>query len=87
MFLLTALFVQKFNSTTLDYGTVEQAMMVLKQQHKVISKKVLQNILEQRTSCNEEFSQINEVCKSQYNVGLQFAREDRMCFPHKQTFQ
>lgn len=52
---------KKFNDTTLDYGTVEQAMMVLKQQHKVISKKVLQNILEQRTSCNEEFSQINEV--------------------------
>lgn len=36
-------------------------MIVLKQQHKVVSKKVLQNILEQRTACNDEFSQINEV--------------------------
>ncbi|KAJ6638777.1 Syndetin [Pseudolycoriella hygida] len=54
---------KKFETTTLDYGTVEQAMMVLKQQHKVISKKVLQNILEQRTSCNEEFTQINETEK------------------------
>lgn len=52
---------QKFNETTLDYGTVEHAMMVLKQQHKVVSKKVLQNILTQRTACNDEFAQINDV--------------------------
>ena len=37
-------------------------MMVLKQQNKVVSKKVLQNILEQRSACNEEFARINEVC-------------------------
>lgn len=47
----------------LDYGTVEHAMMVLKQQHKVISKTVLQNILEQTSACNTECEQINEVTK------------------------
>lgn len=47
----------------LDYDTVEQAMLVLKQQHKVVSKKVLQNILEKRTACTDEFSEINETQK------------------------
>lgn len=36
-------------------------MMLLKQQHKVISKTVLQNILEQTSACNTECEQINEV--------------------------
>lgn len=36
-------------------------MIILKQQHKVVSQKVLQNILEQRSSCSNEFTQINEV--------------------------
>lgn len=35
-------------------------MMILKQQHKVVSKKVLQNILDQRTPCNNEIAEINE---------------------------
>lgn len=35
-------------------------MLVLKQQHKVISKKVLQNILEKRNSCNAETKSIQE---------------------------
>lgn len=34
--------------------------MVLKQQHKVVSKKVLQNILEQRNSCATEFEGISQ---------------------------
>lgn len=53
--------VKKFSETKLDYGTVEHAMMLLKQQHKVISKTVLQNILEQTTACNTECEQLNEV--------------------------
>lgn len=35
-------------------------MLVLKSQHKVISKKVLQMILDKRSSCNEEFQRIGE---------------------------
>lgn len=35
-------------------------MLVLKQQHKVVSKKVLQNILEQRSSCSTEFESISQ---------------------------
>lgn len=35
-------------------------MNILKQQQKVISKKVLQLILDQRTSCNEEFERVKE---------------------------
>lgn len=38
-------------------------MIVLKQQQKVISKKVLQHILEQRSSCNEEFQRIGDAEK------------------------
>lgn len=33
-------------------------MLVLKQQHKVVSKKVLQNILEQRKACTSEFDSV-----------------------------
>lgn len=35
-------------------------MTTLKQQHKVVSKKVLQLILEQRSACNAEFQRIQE---------------------------
>lgn len=35
-------------------------MMLLKQQHNVVSKKVLQNILEQRSPCNQEIVEITE---------------------------
>lgn len=40
--------------------TVQRAMLVLKQQHKVISKKVLQNILEKRNPCNAEVVSIQQ---------------------------
>lgn len=44
----------------MDSSSVTQAMLVLKQQHKVVSKKVLQNILEQRNSCSTEFESISQ---------------------------
>lgn len=45
----------------MDEESVQRAMFVLKQQHKVISKKVLQNILEKRNACNTESKAIQEV--------------------------
>lgn len=51
---------QKFIDGDMDEESVQRAMLVLKQQHKVISKKVLQNILEKRNSCNEESKSIQE---------------------------
>lgn len=52
--------VQKFIDGDMDEETVQRAMLVLRQQHKVISKKVLQNILEKRNQCNEEIVSIQE---------------------------
>lgn len=42
---------------------IEQTMAVLKSQHKVISKRVLQLILEKRNECNAEFQNVNETEK------------------------
>lgn len=39
---------------------IDRNMKVLRQQQKVISKKVLQLILDQRTACNDEFQNIDE---------------------------
>lgn len=44
----------------LDIDEIESSMASLKQQHKVISKKVLQLILEKKSDCNREFQGINE---------------------------
>lgn len=51
---------QKFIDGDMDEESVQRAMLVLKQQHKVISKKVLQNILEKRNPCNNEIKSIQE---------------------------
>lgn len=51
---------QKFIDGDMDEESVQRAMLVLKQQHKVISKKVLQNILEKRNPCNNEVKAIQE---------------------------
>lgn len=51
---------KKFIDGDMSEESVQQAMLVLKQQHKVISKKVLQNILEKRNSCNSETKSIQE---------------------------
>uniref|UniRef100_A0A1B0EX96 Vacuolar protein sorting-associated protein 54 N-terminal domain-containing protein n=1 Tax=Phlebotomus papatasi TaxID=29031 RepID=A0A1B0EX96_PHLPP len=53
---------EKF-SERCDLEVISQQMSVLKQQHKVISKKVLQLILDNRTACNEEFTRIEETEK------------------------
>ncbi|EAA06241.5 AGAP000343-PA [Anopheles gambiae str. PEST] len=44
----------------LDCGSIEQSMGVLRRQHRVISKKVLQLILEQRAACDGEFQRIRD---------------------------
>ncbi|XP_059223525.1 syndetin [Stomoxys calcitrans] len=46
-----------------DYALIESTMLKLRTQHKVLSKKVLSNILEQRSACNVEFAAINETQK------------------------
>ncbi|XP_075155317.1 vacuolar protein sorting 50 [Haematobia irritans] len=46
-----------------DYALIEDTMLKLRTQHKVLSKKVLSNILEQRSACNVEFAAINEIQK------------------------
>ncbi|XP_063704736.1 syndetin [Culicoides brevitarsis] len=43
--------------------TIDRNMKVLRQQQKVISKKVLQLILDQRTACTSEFQDIDETQK------------------------
>lgn len=46
----------------LDCDQIQRDFKNLKQQHQVVSKKVLQLILEHQTSCNEEFLKILEIC-------------------------
>ncbi|CRL04786.1 CLUMA_CG017842, isoform A [Clunio marinus] len=46
-----------------DVEDIEQIMAKLKSQHKVISKKALQMILEKRNECNLEFQNINQTEK------------------------
>lgn len=45
----------------LDCDQIQRDFKLLKQQHQVVSKKVLQLILEHQNSCNEEFQKILEV--------------------------
>lgn len=56
-----AFLTQKFIDGDMAEESVQRAMLVLKQQHKVISKKVLQNILEKRNQCNQEVAAIQDV--------------------------
>lgn len=44
----------------MDVESVQRTMQMLRQQHKVISKKVLQNILEQRNPCNNEIHLVQD---------------------------
>lgn len=46
-----------------DIDEIERSMKELKEQQKVISKKVLQLILEKKNDCNKEFQEINETEK------------------------
>lgn len=43
-----------------DIEEIERSMAVLKSQHRVISKKLLNLILEKKNDCNKEFQNINE---------------------------
>lgn len=47
----------------LDHRLIAQSMGQLRRQHKVLSKKVLQNILDQRTICNREFAVMHDTQK------------------------
>lgn len=49
---------------------IAETINTLKQQHKVVSKKVLQNILDKRTVCNEEFSYVGDVSTDHTNLEL-----------------
>lgn len=55
--------IQRVLSNGVDYELIETTMIQLRTQHKVLSKQVLQNILEQRSACNIEFAAINETQK------------------------
>lgn len=48
------------NKEKFDIEEIESSIAILKQQHRVISKKVLQLILEKKNDCNKEFQGINE---------------------------
>lgn len=72
---------QKFNSTQLDYGTVEQTILHLKQQHKVVAGKVLQHILDQRTACDAQFQHICDT-QTALNATLSDCRRARSDLRH-----
>lgn len=48
----------------LDCDQIQRDFKTLKQQHQVVSKKVLQLILEHQNACNEEFLKVLEVCET-----------------------
>ncbi|XP_054728286.1 syndetin [Anastrepha obliqua] len=54
---------QKVLSDGVNFQLIDDTIAQLRTQHKVLSKQVLQNILEQRSACNEEFSTINDIQK------------------------
>ncbi|XP_011182003.2 syndetin [Zeugodacus cucurbitae] len=54
---------QKVLSNGVNYQLIDGTIAQLRTQHKVLSKQVLQNILEQRSACNEEFATINDIQK------------------------
>ncbi len=51
---------QKLTEGDFHLNSIEKNMLTLKNQQKVISKKVLQMILDKRSNCNEEFQNIGE---------------------------
>lgn len=50
-------------SNGVEFQLIDETIAQLRLQHKVLSKQVLQNILEQRSACNDEFTAINEIQK------------------------
>lgn len=63
MYLTIYICSQKVLSEGVNYDLIETTMYQLRTQHKVLSKQVLQNILERRSACNIEFAAINETQK------------------------
>ncbi|XP_030747477.1 syndetin [Sitophilus oryzae] len=61
---------------TLDCDEIQRDFKNLKQQHSVVSKKVLQLILEHQNSCNDEFNTIQEILE-QVKETLEKCRESR----------
>ncbi|CAG9770249.1 unnamed protein product [Ceutorhynchus assimilis] len=61
---------------TLDCDQIQRDFKNLKQQHSVVSKKVLQLILEHQNSCNEEFKTIEDILE-QVKDTLNDCRESR----------
>lgn len=63
--IVTTLFcvLQKVLSNGVNFQLIDDTIAQLRTQHKVLSKQVLQNILEQRSACNEEFATISDIQK------------------------
>lgn len=68
-------FLQKLPET-LECDQIQRDFNTLKQQHQVVSKKVLQLILEHQTSCNDEFQHVLEVLQKVKDT-LDFCRKSR----------
>ncbi|XP_036319292.1 syndetin [Rhagoletis pomonella] len=54
---------RKVLSNGVNFQLIDDTIAQLRTQHKVLSKQVLQNILEQRSACNEEFATISDIQK------------------------
>ncbi|XP_060534233.1 syndetin [Cylas formicarius] len=61
---------------TLECDQIQQDFNNLKQQHQVVSKKVLQLILEHQQSCSEEFNRVREILE-QVGDTLELCRDTR----------
>lgn len=60
----------------MDCDQIQKDFKNLKQQHQVVSKKVLQMILEQQNACSEEFLKIVDIC-NELKETLQLCRASR----------
>lgn len=69
----------------LDCDEIQRDFKNLKQQHQVVSKKVLQLILEHQNDCNEEFKRILDVLE-QVKSALELCKTSRkeLCIAGKQ---
>lgn len=61
--LLSYVFIWQKLPELLECDEIQRDFKNLKQQHQVVSKKVLQLILEHQSSCNEEFLKVLEICE------------------------
>ncbi|XP_055843891.1 syndetin [Episyrphus balteatus] len=75
---------EKVLNDGVNLEAIEQTMSTLKKQQKVLSKQVLQNILEQRSACNVELAAINDVQK-QLEESLWTCRKARSYLNYAKT--